>query len=221
MKTKLLTSLLVMTSFITMSYAQDTCNRTVHVTSFSDRLPQEICLPQGYIVWAILTDTADINGDGKIDFAIKLRKTNAVDGDTNLVVLYKRNVQGLFEQWLTFDNLYPIYLKNYDYDYDDENARNDTSFFMKLRRKYHYPLSTEVLLRNKTIIIKFNTDGGGGLILSFTFNHGSSSWHFTKQEAWIGSWGEIEKLLDYRTVIPIDTIEQYDIRQFNMLDYLD
>jgi hypothetical protein len=67
------------------------CNRTVHATSFAKRLPSDICLPEGYLLWDILADTIDINSDGQVDFVARLQKINAQDGDTTLVVLYKQN----------------------------------------------------------------------------------------------------------------------------------
>ncbi len=113
------------------------------------------------------------------------------------------------------DNLFPIYLKNYDYDYYRDHK--DTSFFMQLRQRYAYPNSSDVYFEQNAIVVKFNTEGGGGLLLYFTFDKAIDSWKLTKQLTWGGRYGKINKIDDYQ-VIPQN---QYDIREFNMLDYLD
>jgi hypothetical protein len=58
----------LLTLGIVISYAQEqNCNRTVRINSFAERLPKDICLPEGYFIWSILADTVDINGDGTQD----------------------------------------------------------------------------------------------------------------------------------------------------------
>jgi uncharacterized protein YlaN (UPF0358 family) len=154
----------LLTGGILISCAQKQhCNRTVHVTSFAERLPKNICLPEGYLIWSILADTVDMNGDGTIDFAARLQKIDDKDGDTTLVVLYKQSKKGHFEEWATFGNLFPIYLKDYRYDYyRDFKTNKDTSYFMRLRARYAYPEFSDVFFTKDTITVKFNTDGGGG-----------------------------------------------------------
>ena len=192
------------------------CNRMTYVTSFANRLPSDICLPEGYFLADILSDTVDIDGDGRIDFAARLQKIDAQDGDTTLVVLYKQNEKGNYEEWTTFNNLFPIFLKDYSYDYYRDHK--DRSFFMELRHRYVYANSSEVFFEQKTIVIKFNTGGGGGLLLHFTFDNAIDTWKLTKQMEWFGTWGKIERIPDWGIVIPKN---QYSIKDFNMLDYLD
>ncbi len=216
MKKMIILALLVSTTMI--SCAQETaCNRTVYLKSFEQQLPKEICLPDGYMVREILSDTVDVSGDGRVDFVAKLQKINAEDGDTTLVVLYAQQENGTYKEWATFNNLFPIYLKDYDFDYENEMARKDTSFFMQLRQRYEYPELSDVYFEQNTIIVKFNTGGGGGILLHFTFDKEINSWKLTKQVDWFGTWGRIESTPDYGTFIPKN---QYDIREFNMLDYL-
>jgi hypothetical protein len=192
------------------------CNRKVYIESYQERMPKDICLPEGYMLRSILSDTTDMNSDGKIDFAAKLYKVNKQDGDTTLVVLYKQNEAGDYDEWVTFNNLFPIYLKDYSYDYYRD--RNDTSFFMNLRRWYQYPEFSNVFFNKDTITVKFNTGGGGGLLLYFSFNKNKENWYLVKQAEWYGSLGRIEKIPDYEITIPQN---QYSIKEFNMLDYLE
>lgn len=202
-----------------ISCAQEmTCNRAVHVTSFAKRLPLDICLPEGYFLLDILADTVDINGDGRIDFAGRLEKTNAQDGDTTLVVLYKQQENGSYEEWKTFDNLFPIYLKDYHFDYYRDHQ--DTSYFMKLRQRYQSPEFSEVFFEKDTIVVKFNISAGSGLLLYFNLSKKRDDWNLVKQSVWHGNVrrGNIEEIPDYGVVIPKN---QYDIKDFNMLDYLD
>jgi len=209
--------MLVIASVSTISCAQESpCNRAAFLPSYEKRLPEEICLPEGYMLRAILADTVDIDGDGNADYAIKLEKINALDGDTNLVVLYRKNPQGLLEQWKVFDNLYPVFFKDYDYEYASEYK--DNSLLAKLKRRYHYALSSDVLFEKNTIVVKFNTDGGGGLLLYFSFDINFNGWKLNKQVGWFGRMGHIDGTPDYDTVIPKN---KYDIEDFNMLDYLD
>jgi len=197
---------------------EKSCNRTVHVTSFAKRLPSDICLPEGYILWDILADTVDINGDGRIDFAARLQKIDAQDGDTTLVVLYKQSEKGNYKEWVTFDNLFPIYMDDYRYDYD--RNKGDTTWLMKLRVQYQSPEFSSVLFEKDTIIVKFNTSAGSGLLMYFKLNEKQNDWNLVKQATWDGDvrTNEIKEIPDYGIVIPKD---KYSIRKFNMLDYLD
>ena len=193
------------------------CNRAAHI-AFANRLPPDICLPEGYILRDILADTVDIDGDGRIDFAARLQKIDAQDGDTTLVVLYKQNEKGNYEEWFTFNNLFPIYLKDYDYDYYRDHM--DRSYFMDLRRRYVAPLFSEVFFEKDTIVVKFNTSAGSGLLLYFSLNEKKNDWHLVKQSIWDGDVrrNNIENIPDWGIVIPLN---QYSIREFNMLNYLD
>jgi hypothetical protein len=172
-------AILIMLVYVcVISYAQKKdCNRTVHVTSFVKRLPSDICLPNGYLLWDILADTVDINGDGRVDFAAKLQKINPQDGDTTLVILYNQNDNGNYKAWATFYNLFPIYLKDYHYDYYRDGK--DISYFMQLRQRYSSPEFSEVLFERDTIVVKFNTGGGQGLLLYFGINEKKDNWHLT------------------------------------------
>jgi hypothetical protein len=49
-------------------------------------------------------------------------------------------------------------------------------------------------------------------------NEAQNDWNLKKQIEWSGRWGKIEKIPNYGVVIPQN---QYSIREFNMLDYLD
>jgi hypothetical protein len=116
MKTNIfLLALIILGATSTCTAQERTCNRVTYIESYQERLPKDICLPEDYILRAILSDTTDMNGDGKVDFAAKLRKMNKQDGDTTLVVLYKQDQHGHFEEWATFGNLFPVYLKNYHF----------------------------------------------------------------------------------------------------------
>jgi hypothetical protein len=217
-KIAILTELLAIT--IITTYAQEqNCNRAAYVTSFKECLPKDICFPDGYILLDILSDTVDINGDNRIDFVGKLEKINAQDGDTTLVVLYKQNTKGIFEKWATFDNLFPIYLQDYSYNYDRDYVKHkDTSFFMKLRLRYSSPEYSDVFFKRDAIIVKFNQSARSGLLLYFKFDQIKNDWFLIKQMEWIGFRGEIEKIPNHGIMTPQN---QYSIKEFNMLDYLD
>jgi hypothetical protein len=204
---------------ITLYAQKQNCNRTIYMESFKEHLPQNICFPNGYILLDILSDTVDINGDSRVDFVGKLEKINAQDGDTTLVILYKQNTNGFFEEWITFNNLFPIYLRDYSYNYERDYVKHkDTSLFMKLRLRYSSPEYSDVFFNRDTIVVKFNQSARSGLLLYFKFDRIKNDWYLIKQMEWIGSRGEIEKMPEYGIIIPQN---QYSIREFNMLDYLD
>ncbi|MDR3185409.1 MAG: hypothetical protein LBU04_01150 [Christensenellaceae bacterium] len=207
--------LLTISTIVSLAQMKN-CNRAVHTTSFTKRLPSDICLPKGYLLWDILADTIDINSDGHVDFVARLQKINVQDGDTTLVVLYKQNENGRHESWVTFNNLFPIYLKDYHYDYYRDNK--DTSYFMQLRQRYSSPEFSEVFFEKDTIIVKFNTSGGQGLLLYFAINEKKDDWYLVKQAIWfgLGSTSRIEEIT--RSTIPKT---QYNIKDFNMFDYLE
>ncbi len=101
MKKIIILTLLV--SITMVSCAQEiTCNRAVVIKSFEKQLPKDICLPEGYALRLILSDTTDIDGDGRVDFAAKLRKINVQDGDTTLVILYKQQENGSYTEWIIY-----------------------------------------------------------------------------------------------------------------------
>jgi hypothetical protein len=53
-------------------------------------------------------------------------------------------------------------------------------------------------------------------LLHFLFNKDKEDWYLVKQEGWYGLRGRLEEII--YTTVPMN---QYSIKEFNMLDYLD
>lgn len=116
-KLHFLSALLLFVSFSCQAQNQAYCNRAVRSDFYSKKIPQGICLKPGY-EFSYLYDQVDVNGDGMKDFMTEWRRQDIEDGDTLFLSIYEQIDSAKYELVKTFDNLYPIYFKDYDFEYD-------------------------------------------------------------------------------------------------------
>ena len=106
------------------------CNRNVWIKSDEKLIPKQVCIPSGYLIYNIYEQT-DFNGDGLKDFFFKWGNAELKDGDTLFVSIYNQNPDSTFTHFKTFNNLYPIYFKEYGLNYKPVNKELDD-----LHKKY-------------------------------------------------------------------------------------
>ncbi len=208
---KILFFLLILNSSCCKSQELDTCNRSVHLSKDVQRLPKEICIPKGYWVWRMI-DSVDLTNDGIKEVALTVEKKQLMDGDTSSLFIYLKDTKGLYQIFKKYNNVYPLYFKDYGHTYQLKNAELNI-----LKDKYGGSASFSEVLFNKGIIsVKFHTSARSGLLLHFLYKPELRDWVLVKNEEWYGERGRIEKMTGEYQVV-----EQTPLSKFNMLDYLD
>ncbi len=147
------------------------CNRSVWVKDDEQKLPKEVCIPQGYLISTIY-DTTDINGDGLSDFIFKWRRPHLQDGDTLFVSVYTQNKDGSFSNFHTFNNLFPIHFENYDSDYTLKNQSLKTIHTRYLGRN---PF-VDLLFLKGTIEITLKADAISNIIITYEYDKEIKNW---------------------------------------------
>lgn len=109
--------LLISVSFSCQAQNQTDCNRSVRLKFYSTQIPDGICLKEGY-QFSYLYNQADVTSDEMEDFITQWRRQNIKDGDTLYLNIYQQTDSGNYELLSTLDNLYPIYFKDYSFEYD-------------------------------------------------------------------------------------------------------
>jgi len=150
------------------------CNRSVKINSYLNRLPKEVCLPQGnYFVFSIFKET-DVNDDEIDDFIFCWCKYPYNDGDTTFVSFYKQNSDSTYSLLKTLDNLYPIYLKSYN---DLYTPKEEELRIIQKNYYYRYPLY-ELKIEKDKIIIELKNDAESNLIITYQYDKDLKNWKY-------------------------------------------
>jgi len=187
----------------------DECNRSVYIKEYLKRLPSNVCVPKGYQVMMI-NDQVDLTNDAIPEVVMKLDKQTVVDGDTSLLLIYRKNTKGVYEIFKTLHNVYPLYFKSYGLNYIVADPK-----LSEIQSRYSSAEFSEVLLKNSTLIIKFHSEATMGYNFHFLFNNQKQDWYLQKTEEWTGRRGKTEKIEAIAT-----PEKEIIISDFNMLDYL-
>jgi hypothetical protein len=208
---KFLFNILFLIPLSCSSQISDTCNRAVLINRYAKQLPKEICLPENFIVQEIV-DGVDLTNDGVNEVVLKLERQRQVDGDTAWLFIYKRHTSGLYQIFKKYNNVYPLYFKDYGHTYQSKKDELN-----RLKDKYGGSASfSEVLFNKNVIMIKFHTSARSGLLLHFAYKPELRDWVLVKNEEWHGDRGRIEKMTG-----GYPAVDQIPLSKFNMLDYLD
>jgi hypothetical protein len=116
LKIKIVFLLILIAVFDSLGQAYvDSCNREVKIKEYERELIKEVCIPKGYIIYYIATETTDIDidGDSLPDFIFDWAKKNRKEGDTSFITAYKMNLDSSYTLLKTFNNLLPIDLDSY------------------------------------------------------------------------------------------------------------
>jgi hypothetical protein len=131
------------------------------MAAYLERLPAEVCLPVGYQVMMI-NDTVDLTGDGIPELALKLEKSVAMDGDTSLLQVCKKDEDGKFKLFKSLYNVYPLHFKSYGMNYVVSD-----SVLNEVKGRYSSHEYSEVLLQQSTLVIKFHSEATMGYNFHF------------------------------------------------------
>lgn len=185
------------------------CFKEVLDNSYKKILPQEICIPNGYIIDEIY-DSTDVNQDGLKEFIFSWRKKEINDGDTIFVSFYKHLPNGKYQHFKTLSNLFPVYFKNYHTSYE---VKDKTLFDIWFKYNGMYPfLNLEIKDRN--IILKILCAAREGYNLFYQFDNKINNWVLVKREKWVELPEEI-KIKD----IGLPN-EKLFIDEFSYFDYM-
>ena len=150
------------------------CNRSVRFNQYLEKLPKEVCLPQGnYFVFGIF-DKTDVNNDGLDDCIFCWCKYPYNDGDTTFVSFYKQNSDSTYSLFKTLDNLYPIYLKSYN---DLYTPKEEELRIIQKNYYYRYPLY-ELKIEKDKIIIELKNDAESNLIITYQYDKDLKNWKY-------------------------------------------
>jgi len=153
------------------------CNRFVLLKQDAKRIPKDICIPSNYLISNIYEST-DVNGDSLPDFIFKWRKPELQDGDTFYVTIYIQNPDSTFTNFRTFNNLYPIYFKDYSRDYISPN-----SALAALQKKYEgEDPFVELKFEGKLITLKIKYATKEDLWIQYSYDKSKKDWLYQKAE---------------------------------------
>lgn len=209
-KFKILLTLLVLVSFSCQSQNTN-CNRTVKFKSDAKLIPKGICLEEGF-EFSYVYDHADITGNGLKDFIAQWRKKDLKDGDTLYLSVYQQIDSSNYELFRTFDNFYPVYFKDYDFEYDVPD-----SLLNELKGAYNGVDPLNQLEFNKSeILIHLQPGVLDHYFLHYRYDPNDREWYLERriysEENYEGSLREVtnEYLWD----------QKLSIDKFNYFDYL-
>ncbi len=152
------------------------CNRNVWFKGDEKKIPKEVCILKGDYRITQVYERGDINDDGLEDFIFDWNKNPLEDGDTIYVTIYTQNPDSTFSHFRTFDNLYPIYFKRYDFDYIPKNEK-----LRKLHKKYfgHYPF-LGITFEKGDITLTVHSDATTDYITTYSYDKSLKNWRYKK-----------------------------------------
>lgn len=190
MKKQFLTMVILFT-FEFICYSQTikspACNRAVSNKSYEKKLIKEVCIPNGYQISLILTETRniDMDGDGVGDFVFNWSKPQKIDGDTTFTTVYKKNKDNSFTFLKTFKNLYPIYFKNYNVSTYINANKEIEKFYNDCVGQQPLFKAIDFVGKAGVISINFNDiETGLGFLVKYKYNSKLKDWFLFSQQKW-------------------------------------
>lgn len=206
------------------------CNRATYIKSDIKKLPDYICLPEGFALNGTV-HFSDLSGDGKNDFmAYRYRlKKEFKDGDTIYWDFYSRNsVNDKFSKNVTLNNLSPPYLSRIDLEYIVKDS-STISIYEDYPLTFYKGLSFQV--NRDTIKLSYKYDDSKGKTFVFVYSDQKSDWLLLEVQFIIGevppywtdeSRGGSEYYSDlHDNIFPIFTkppAQQISIREFDLIE---
>ena len=184
------------------------CNRAVEYDFLIKKIPEEVCLPEGHQITRLYKST-DVNKDGLKDLIFDWSKINLKDGDTLYVSIYNQLNDSTFSHFKTFNNLKPIFFKEYSFEY-----RVKDPMLNEIKSKYNEQIPPYRLeFKNNIIYISFII-GAPYVTINQYYQYKKDTWYLMKEEIWDESGEHIkkEKIMGF---------EQLRIDDFDYLNYLD
>jgi hypothetical protein len=205
-----------MFSVFVMSYQENlpVCNRDVQLKEYKPKLIKEVCIPAGFWISELRTDTQDIDidGDGLGDFIFDWNKPKLQDGDTLFITVYKQNVDSTYSFLKTFKNLLPVYLKSYDFP-----AKNNV-LAAKIFECYAdgYPL-VDLTFQKGSILLNIRIDAASGYFLEYAYIKEKKNWFLTNYKEWIDMPGG-RKFQDREVSKEPESIDDFSYQKYLCAD---
>lgn len=153
------------------------CNRNVEIQNYLRKLPKDICIPFGYHISFIRSET-DINNDGLLDFIFEWNSPELKDGDTIFISCYLQNPDLSYSHLKSFKHLYPVYFKDYSASYVPIDS---TLKELKNRMVMGYALKS-LKFEGMFIKIEFKADAASDFCLEYKFDVEKENWFLIKSE---------------------------------------
>lgn len=191
-------------------YLSAECNRKVESLFDADRLPSEICLPEGYVINNV--SFTDSNKDGLEDIWITWHKEKFEIGDTTFVSVYFQSKDSSYSLNKTFSNIFPVWFGNYDYRTIDVNSLPEKwkSIFRKYSDMYEVsPLDLRYYSIEENLInLAVLYDAGSFLRIIYKYDVKKNNWLYFNSCIHI-SLIESETPIDLSKVVG-PTIDDFD-----------
>jgi len=186
------------------------CNRAVDSPSYSKSLIKEVCIPSGYEIVLLHTEfkDIDIDGDGLGDFIFEYAKPNSKELDTTYLCVYKRLDDSTHVFLKAFNNLYPVYLKSYDYPSKHTKAAKVFECYAE-----GYPLK-DLTLENGTISLTIRIDAASGYFLKYTYIPKKKNWYLTTYQEWINQSNGGKRFKDYPIPGEGESIDEFSYQKY-------
>lgn len=87
------------------------CNKDVINSFDSKKIPNEVCIRDGYVVSYVYDKkgSIDYNLDGRLDLALRVQKKNRLIGDSTLLYIYTHQLDSTFMLFKVYNNIFPVY----------------------------------------------------------------------------------------------------------------
>jgi len=157
------------------------CNRTTDIPSYTKHIIKEVCIPKDHVITKLYTylRDIDIDGDSLGDFIFEHNKFKLQEMDTSYLTVYKKINDSTHVFLKTFNNLFPVYLKSYDFPSKNPQAAKVFNCY-----NVGYPLNR--LEMDKGIIrLVLGIDPASGYLLEYTYKPEKRNWYLTTYQEWI------------------------------------
>lgn len=198
------------------------CNRTTVDKSIAKKLPNSICIPNGYTIDLIIDDV-DFNKDLYNDVIIRYSKYPLVDGNMRIYSIYKNINDTLFKMEKELNSLAIPYIDNLSTVYLESNSLADSLVNL-------FPIDTKISFSLDTIFVSHLIPDYYGKTYVFIYNLVEADWLLKEIQYWIGelpTWlvknsnldESLRDKINLETRIPenVMTIEKFNLIESKVL----
>ena len=189
---------------------QSNCYQSTKYKSLEKKIPADICLTSGELEFEEITFT-DFDNDGLEDFIAKWQPKKLTDGDTLQVSAYRQYSAGRYKLYKTWNNLYPIYFKDYSLEY----AVKD-SLLNEVKANYPGYPTKEVKFSEDKLLLHFEAGLGSHYFLHYRYDSTKGNWYLERR-----IYSESDHEGNLHQVSSENLMDQFQsIDEFNYFDYL-
>jgi hypothetical protein len=173
-------------------------------------LIKEICIPKDHIITKLYTDLRDIDidGDSLGDFIFEHNKADFQEMDTSYLTIYKKINDSTHVFLKTFDNLFPVYLKSYDYPSANPVAAKVFECYAD-----GSPL-LDLTLSRGVISLTLRIDAASGYLLEYTYKPERKNWYLTTYQEWIDMPDGTRQSVDRKIPDEGESIDEFSYQKY-------